>query len=403
MFYWLFLSVCLVIHAVVNLDIFRKKPTINITALRSYRVFAVSIFIYFLTDFLWGIFDLNNLAIPLYVDTVAYFLIMGFSILAWTKFIVDFLQTKGIIAKIILYVGNLFFLAEVVLLVVNIFTPIFFSVDFETGAYIPMKARNIMLYVQSLMYMFLIVYTAIYAFRSESSVRRRNMTITLYSINMLVAIITQIYFPNLAIYSIGCIVGSVLLNSFVVTDIKEDYKEALQESRGQVEQGQIQLNETMIIAYSDPMTNVKNKHAYVEEEARIDKLIASGEMKDFAVIVFDLNDLKKINDTKGHEVGDEYIINACKTIEKYFGRDNLYRFGGDEFVIILFDEKYEKRGALLTEFEHFIDSCLGKDNMPIIASGMSKYRRDSDNTYHAVFNRADKIMYSHKEALKEHR
>lgn len=401
MYYYLFLLVCLVIHSVVNIDIFRKKPTVNIPALKSYRVFVVSIFIYFLTDFFWGIFDLAKLPYALYVDTVLYFLLMGFSILAWTKYVVDFLQSKGVIAKIILYIGNLFFFAEIVLLIINIFVPILFSVNFETSAYQPMRARNIMLYVQTLMYIFLVVYSSIFAFKSHSSQRRRYTTITLYSINMLAAIITQIYYPNMPLYSIGCIIGSALLNSFVITDIKEDYKEALQESRVLVEKGQMQLNETMVIAYSDPVTKVKNKHAYVEEESRIDKLIAKGEMEDFAVVVFDLNDLKKINDTKGHEVGDQYIISACKTIEKYFGNEDLYRFGGDEFVKILTGEKYSKRASLLAEFEHFIDSCLDKEDVPIIASGMSKYRKGSDNTYRAVFNRADKIMYSHKEALKE--
>ena len=53
------------------------------------------------------------------------------------------------------------------------------------------------------------------------------------------------------------------------------------------------------------------------------------------------------------------------------------------------------------EFEKYIDSCIGTDK-PIISSGMSKYKKGIDNTYHAVFNRADKLMYARKEALKEH-
>ena len=401
MSYYLFIIVCIAIHIVVNIDIFRKKPTVNLPALHAYRIFVLSVFIYFISDLIWGIFDEIKIPIVLYVDTVFYFIFMGFTILAWAKYVVSYLETKGILKRIILYVGNAFFLAEIVLLIINIFVPIFFKIDMETGEYTSLKARNIMLYVQILFYFMLTIYSGVFAFKSKSSYRRRNMTITLYSIIMFTTITIQIYHPLIPLYSMGCVIGAALLNAFVITDIKEDYKEALQESRVLVKQGQIQLSETMVIAYSDPMTNVKNKHAYVEEESRVDKLIAEGKMEDFAVVVFDLNDLKKINDTKGHEVGDEYIINACRTIEKYFGKDNLYRYGGDEFVKILFGQEYENRTKSLSSFESFIDSCLDKDDKPIIASGMSKYRKNVDNTYQAVFNRADKIMYSHKEALKE--
>ena len=124
-------------------------------------------------------------------------------------------------------------------------------------------------------------------------------------------------------------------------------------------------------------------------------------MGDFAVAVFDLNGLKYINDTKGHEAGDLYIIEACRTIEKYFGKDNLYRFGGDEFVVLLFNEAYENRNKNLVEFERYIDDSIGTER-PIISSGISKFRPGLDNTYHAVFKRADKIMYSRKDVLKEH-
>ena len=77
------------------------------------------------------------------------------------------------------------------------------------------------------------------------------------------------------------------------------------------------------------------------------------------------------------------------------------RIGGDEFVAILTGEKYTNRSKLLSDFERYIDSCLNTDK-PVISSGMSRYKKAEDNTYHAVFYRADKIMYSRKDTLKEH-
>ena len=400
--YSLFLIVCLVIHFVVNIDSLRRKPTVNLPALKSYRIFVVTIAVYFLVDLLWGIFDENKLALPLYIDTIVYFLLMGFTILAWTQYVSRFLEGNKWFSKILMFIGNAFFLAEIILLIVNIFTPILFTVDQSTCEYTAYKARNIMLYVQILLYFLVIIYTIIFIIVRKNNFTRRYFTITLYSIIMMSAIIIQIYDPYLPIYSVGCIVGSTLLNAFVINDIKEEYKSELEHSRLLVAQGKEQLHETILIAYTDPLTNVKNKHAYVEEEERIDKLISENNMEDFAVVVFDLNGLKMINDTKGHDAGDEYIRNACKTIVNYFGSKNLYRFGGDEFVALLFGEDYTNRTKTITEFEHYIEECLDTDK-PIISSGMSRYRKGIDNTYHAVFYRADKIMYSRKEILKEHK
>ena len=398
--YSVFIIVCLIIHIVVNIDIFRKKATVALPAIRAYRVFVGSVFLLFVSDLLWGIFSENKLATALYVDNFIYLAILGFTVLAWARYLIKYLDSKGWFAKTVLYTGNLFFLAELILLIINIFHPILFIVDKDTCEYITFKARNILYYVQILMYFLLIVYTTINAFKARGSIRRRYMTITLFSIIMVSAIIIQIYFPTLPLYSIGLIIGSSMLNAFVISDIKDEYKSALEESRVQVHQGEIELSETKHIAYTDPLTNVKNKHAYVEEEERIDKLIAKGDMENFAVVVFDLNGLKIVNDTKGHDAGDVYIVDSCRTIEKYFGGENLYRFGGDEFVVILTGDKYKNRSDILNEFEQFIDDCVATD-APIISSGMSKYKNGEDNTYHAVFYRADKIMYTRKEVLKE--
>lgn len=403
--YSLFVIVCLIIHAVVNIDIFRKKPTVSLPAIGSYRVFLISVGLYFVIDLLWAIFEENKLPVALYVATFIYFIIMGFTVLAWMRYTTQYLRSNKWVSRVMMVFGNAFFLAEIILLIVNLFTPtpIMFSVDMVTCAYVTYKARNIMLYVQILMYVFLFVYTMIFAIRAVRFKKRRYITIGLYSLIMGVALSIQIYYPYLPLYSIGSIIGASLLNAFVINDIKEEYKSALQFSRSQVAQGMIELNETKIIAYSDPLTGIKNKHAYVEEEERIDRLIGQNKMGEFAVIVFDLNGLKVINDTKGHDEGDAYIIEAVSSIRRFFENDNLYRFGGDEFVLILEGQGYASRNDRLGAFERYIDQCLEDEGKPIVSSGMSVYRKGQDNTYRAVFNRADKNMYARKDRLKDHR
>jgi GGDEF domain-containing protein len=51
--------------------------------------------------------------------------------------------------------------------------------------------------------------------------------------------------------------------------------------------------------------------------------------------MFDLNDLKHINDRYGHERGDEYIVNCCRLICQVFKHSPVFRIGGDEFVALL--------------------------------------------------------------------
>ena len=157
--YSLFVIVCLIIHFIINFDTFRKKPTINLPAIKAYRIFVASVALYFLVDLLWGVFEENKLPIALYIDTTIYFAIMGFTILAWSSYVVKFLERKGLDGKIILCIGNAFFLAEIVLLIINIFHPVLFSIDNETCVYSAKKARDIMLYTQIFYFLLLIIYS----------------------------------------------------------------------------------------------------------------------------------------------------------------------------------------------------------------------------------------------------
>lgn len=109
MSYSFFVAVCLVIHIVINIDIFRRKATISLPAIRAYRVFVLSIFIYFITDFLWGVFESAKLPIALNIDTFIYFLTMGFTILTWTRYVVKYLESPKWFEHTMLIVGNLFF------------------------------------------------------------------------------------------------------------------------------------------------------------------------------------------------------------------------------------------------------------------------------------------------------
>ena len=153
------------------------------------------------------------------------------------------------------------------------------------------------------------------------------------------------------------------------------------------------------VAYKDPLTGVKSKHAYVELEQEIAKKIYDGTCDDFAVVVCDVNGLKHINDTLGHQAGDRYIRDASSLICKYYKHSPVFRIGGDEFCVILRGEDYDDRKEILDAINEVIEANVGTDDV-VASLGMAHYRRGEDNTFHAVFTRADGRMYERKMQLK---
>ena len=149
----------------------------------------------------------------------------------------------------------------------------------------------------------------------------------------------------------------------------------------------------------DDLTGIKNKNAYAEYEANLDEEIAKGKEPCFAVAVCDLNGLKQVNDILGHQAGDAFIRAASRIVCDVFKHSPVFRMGGDEFVAILCGSDYERRVALLADFERIVQANR-EDNGPVLACGISPFDPSTDKNVAQVFERADKLMYAHKKELK---
>ncbi|MBQ9411693.1 MAG: diguanylate cyclase [Oscillospiraceae bacterium] len=162
----------------------------------------------------------------------------------------------------------------------------------------------------------------------------------------------------------------------------------------------VHFNELSSKVFTDDLTGVKSKHAYVEAVERLDRRIRDGAVTEFAMVLFDLNDLKRINDTRGHDAGDRYIREACSIICTRFKHSPVYRIGGDEFVAILEGTDYETRGEAMAAFEKEMDENLDQGKLTV-ASGAACFDPAADVSSQTVFRRADKRMYQRKEQMKE--
>lgn len=148
----------------------------------------------------------------------------------------------------------------------------------------------------------------------------------------------------------------------------------------------------------DALTGVKSKYAYMEAEAQLDRQIETQTQPPFAVVVLDVNDLKKVNDTAGHQAGDQYLREACRMICQTFKHSPVFRVGGDEFAVIAQGQDYEHIDELIRGIEEHNRENIQSGGV-VVACGMARFTDDTSMA--SVFRRADTEMYANKQRLKE--
>ena len=174
-------------------------------------------------------------------------------------------------------------------------------------------------------------------------------------------------------------------------------KNALSASRFQAE-------EMAALANKDALTGIRNKTAYDKEIANLEKSLAEGDFE-FGIAMIDLNELKKINDTFGHDKGNISIIKLCTVVCSIFKHSPVFRVGGDEFVAILKNHDYEHREELKDQFKDALTALLDEEKLHpwerISASiGIGIYDKNTDRTVSDVFKKADELMYEDKKITK---
>lgn len=158
---------------------------------------------------------------------------------------------------------------------------------------------------------------------------------------------------------------------------------------------------------TDYLTGLPNRYAFEQYlKAAIEKSVATGAIRPFAVLFVDINDFKRINDVLGHDAGDQALIEVALRLKTNVRSNDLAaRFAGDEFVIMLNDVKTKNdlepirakiEQALSAPLKSFEGSQLTLGG----AIGVAHYPEDAV-TVEQLLVVADKRMYAHKTALKK--
>ena len=159
--------------------------------------------------------------------------------------------------------------------------------------------------------------------------------------------------------------------------------------------------------FVDPLTSVRNKGAFDEYIQQMQDRLEQGQQGEFGIGVFDCDNLKRVNDQNGHDKGDIYIKAASRLICKTFQHSPVFRIGGDEFAVVLQNEDYKNREALIEQFDATRkEICVAAENewdQPRVAMGIAVYDPEIDGSVTDTVRRADKIMYENKRIGKRGR
>ena len=323
----------LIIHIIINYDVLRGgNGKSDLPAQKAYRKLLIVVSAYYVSDILWGILYEKQLMILTYLDTVAYFVTMALSILFWTRFVIVYLEEKNDFAKVLNGLGWLVFLSQMVAIVMNFFMPVMFSFD-ENNVYHAQIARRITLVAQIAIFLLTAVYVFVVSHRSKGSMKKRYVTIGVFSTIMAGFSGMQICFPFLPLYGIGWLIGSCVMHSFVLEIEKDEYRDSLEE----------RLKESILKGnYYDLLTGLSGMthfFGFVEEERK--KMLAAGGEPAFLYLNF--SGMKFFNKEKGFVKGDELLKAFAARLSFVFGKEYCSRFGSDHFAVFTQEADLEKK------------------------------------------------------------
>lgn len=159
------------------------------------------------------------------------------------------------------------------------------------------------------------------------------------------------------------------------------------------------------LAYRDGLTQIGNRTAFEEHLVDLEKI--KDELPAVGIIMFDVNDLKYVNDHMGHHQGDAMLVKSAEIIQTAFADagNDCFRIGGDEFAVLLSGQEIEKHYE--EGLVHFEQEVKQYNDLPdkafriSIASGFAVYDKDCDDTkLMDTYQRADKEMYRNKREIK---
>lgn len=185
-----------------------------------------------------------------------------------------------------------------------------------------------------------------------------------------------------------------------VTSKLETGKTKVQELEEKVKNLENELTKTKTENMKDSLTGLLTRKAFTEEVKKIESAYARINTQ-YAVVFFDLDHFKKINDTYGHECGDVVLSTFGKIVNKSVrDHDIVGRYGGEEFVAIIHFNLNRELLQFLKRIKTIVteNSFVYKDQKIKVTFSAGVTLRSSYDTYENALQKADMLLYQAKEA-----
>lgn len=182
------------------------------------------------------------------------------------------------------------------------------------------------------------------------------------------------------------------------TEIQNFMSDEIQRANGVIDNLKERIRTLEKANNIDPLTKVFNRRALI---SYLDKICSSNHNVpyDLYVLMIDLDDFKNINDTYGHVAGDKILIFLSNMLKKSIrDGDRLFRYGGEEFIIILNRIDHEEcqviSNRILEQIRHNNLIYQGKSLSVTVSIGITKF--STEDNPDSFISRADEAMYNAK-------
>ena len=178
-------------------------------------------------------------------------------------------------------------------------------------------------------------------------------------------------------------------------DAVEQNTEKLRHANDELQQRHRQLTDARSQAAMDPLTGLGNHRAFhkqLQEQVEAARKSGSG----LGLILLDLDGFKEVNDTRGHQAGDEVLRSVARTLDEVAGKQHCYRYGGDELAILV--QGADRPAA--TELARTVRAAvagMSVDGCPEVTASLGvALFPESGTTAKEIVYRADMAMYNAK-------
>ena len=156
------------------------------------------------------------------------------------------------------------------------------------------------------------------------------------------------------------------------------------------------------LAHTDMLTKAMNRNAYEDEIRYLNT--QKDRLQNTGVVLFDLDNLKIINDNFGHEKGDEALRLCYHCMKQIFKEEkNCFRIGGDEFAYVYHDDEKEQIADLLKKLNSMVKEKAGTLSYPFsVSAGYAYCVPETDEEFQDIVRRSDAMLYRQKRRKKKY-